>query len=159
MKTFIAQICVFVLFGICSLLYLSFGNGYGQDKPVEPVLGETYYSTILAKQLNGVPEFRLFDQSRVDILTRDLALEVDWAGKSLKWSEAIGQTLYYARVTNRKPGVILLTTSTTPSLAEQRNIHRCLVACSAINIPVWIANVQDIEKENFDLFTTLRNLP
>jgi hypothetical protein len=42
---------------------------------------------------------------RVDCLSPEYAIEVDWAKH---WAEALGQSLYYAGATNRKPGIILL---------------------------------------------------
>ena len=41
----------------------------------------------------------------VDCLNTEFAIEVDWAAH---WAEALGQSLYYAGATNRKPGIILL---------------------------------------------------
>jgi len=41
----------------------------------------------------------------VDCLSDKFAIEVDWAAK---WAESVGQSLYYADATHRKPGIILL---------------------------------------------------
>ena len=41
----------------------------------------------------------------VDCLSAEYAIEVDWASK---WAEAVGQSLYYADATGRKPEIILL---------------------------------------------------
>lgn len=45
------------------------------------------------------------DGSYVDVMMPGYAAEVDWAGK---WQEGIGQCLFYAIATNRKPCLILL---------------------------------------------------
>jgi hypothetical protein len=50
-------------------------------------------------------EVRLADGTRADVLTADYAVEIDWAPK---WAESIGQALYYANRTGRKPAVILM---------------------------------------------------
>lgn len=50
-------------------------------------------------------EHRLSDGTRVDCLTPDHAIEVDFAGK---WYEGVGQALHYARMTGRSPGVLLI---------------------------------------------------
>jgi hypothetical protein len=50
-------------------------------------------------------EYRLFDRTRVDCLTDDYAIEVDFAKK---WAEGIGQSLYYADVTRKTPAVGLI---------------------------------------------------
>ncbi len=47
-------------------------------------------------------EYVLKDRTRVDCLTDKYAIEVDFAKK---WAESIGQSLYYAHMTNRKPAV------------------------------------------------------
>ena len=38
-------------------------------------------------------------------MSSEYAIEVDW---SEHWAEAVGQSLYYAAATGRKPGIILL---------------------------------------------------
>lgn len=50
-------------------------------------------------------EYRLPDMTRVDCLFEDYALEVDW---DYKWAESIGQSLYYALMTGKKPAVLLI---------------------------------------------------
>ena len=47
----------------------------------------------------------LHDKTRVDCLTHTHAIEFDFAAK---WAESIGQALYYAEVTNKKPGIVLI---------------------------------------------------
>ena len=66
---------------------------------------EKYYQTQLCKELDGEMEYVLEDRTRVDYLTDGYAIEVDWAKK---WAEGIGQALYYAQMTNRKPAVALI---------------------------------------------------
>lgn len=50
-------------------------------------------------------EYKLEDNTRVDCLTPDYAVEFDFASK---WAESIGQSLYYAQKTKRKPAVVLI---------------------------------------------------
>lgn len=45
------------------------------------------------------------DQTRCDCVTPTHAIEFDF-GK--KWAEAIGQSLYYALQTGKKPGIVLI---------------------------------------------------
>ena len=59
-------------------------------------------------ELSGQSQFKLKDLSRVDCLTETHAFEVDWAD-GMKVYEAIGQALYYASQTDKKPGILLLT--------------------------------------------------
>jgi hypothetical protein len=65
---------------------------------------ESYYCDLLAKELNGIREYPV-ENGRVDILTDQYAIEVEWA---YNWKQSIGQALWYGLQTNRKPGIILL---------------------------------------------------
>lgn len=53
----------------------------------------------------GQIEYRLPDKTRVDCLTDDYAIEFDYANK---WAESIGQSLYYAKMTGKKPAVAII---------------------------------------------------
>ena len=53
----------------------------------------------------GVIEFVLPDRTRVDCLTDEYAIEFDFAPK---WAEAFGQSLRYAYMTGRAPGIYLI---------------------------------------------------
>lgn len=66
---------------------------------------EKYYQTILCNELGGKMEVVLEDRTRVDCLTDEYAIEVDFAKK---WAESIGQSLYYAEMTGKKPAVGLI---------------------------------------------------
>ena len=66
---------------------------------------EKVYQEHFCKQLGGITEYRLKDKTRVDCLVEHYAIEVDFAHK---WAESIGQSLYYASQTSRKPAVLLI---------------------------------------------------
>lgn len=53
----------------------------------------------------GTTEFILPDRTRVDCLTDEFAIEFDFAQK---WAEALGQSLHYAYMTGRTPGIYLI---------------------------------------------------
>ena len=53
----------------------------------------------------GIMEYKLDDNTRVDCLTNEYAVEFDFASK---WAESIGQSLYYALKTDLKPAVVLI---------------------------------------------------
>lgn len=59
----------------------------------------------MCNEMSGDMEFVLSDSARVDCLTDEYAIEVDFAKK---WAEGIGQALYYAKQTRRKPAVALI---------------------------------------------------
>jgi hypothetical protein len=66
---------------------------------------EKYYQMKICDKLNGQQEYLLNDRSRVDCLTKNYAIEVEWAKK---WAEGIGQSLYYAKMTNKEPAIALI---------------------------------------------------
>ena len=55
---------------------------------------------------NSRVEVVQFDNTRIDIESDQYAIEVDWADK---WAEGVGQSLYYAKLTGKKPVLLLLT--------------------------------------------------
>ena len=54
---------------------------------------------------NGIMEYKLDDNTRIDCLTNKLAVEFDFAPK---WHECIGQALYYGKKTKRMPACVLI---------------------------------------------------
>jgi len=122
------------------------GAGYMPRKPIEvsqsitrqlPVKNdwrETQWSAHLAKSVNGQPEFRLPDGSRIDILTDKTAWEVEWADK---WPEAIGQAAFYGISTDRKPGVWLLVKP-----GDDERYLRCLLVCRKYGIELRTQKVR-----------------
>jgi hypothetical protein len=70
------------------------------------------------------------DKTRVDCLTDGYAIEVDWAKK---WAEGVGQSLFYADMTNRKPGVALIVGEN-----DQRYLKRINLIAKKFNIKIYI---------------------
>ncbi len=66
---------------------------------------ESAYQRLWCSRAGGRAEYVLPDRTRVDCLTDEYAVEVDFAPK---WAEAIGQALYYASVTGKTPAVLLI---------------------------------------------------
>ncbi len=66
---------------------------------------EKEYQEVWCKQAGGVTEYVLDDGARVDCITDEYAIEFDFASK---WAEAVGQSLYYALKTEKKPGIVLI---------------------------------------------------
>ena len=62
------------------------------------------YVELINQHFNGQREFSV-TSGRVDILTDEYAIEVEFANK---WKGAIGQSLWYALQTNKKPGIVLV---------------------------------------------------
>ncbi|PHS64317.1 MAG: hypothetical protein COB09_08040 [Thalassobium sp.] len=85
---------------------------------------EADYVTEYCGYWEGKSEVVLEDRTRVDCLTDDLAIEFDWCKK---WAEAIGQALYYSKMTGRMPAIALIC-----SPGEERFIGRVEVAAPGV---------------------------
>lgn len=66
---------------------------------------EVVYQHAWCSANGGVEEFQNKDYTRVDCLTKKYAVEFDFANK---WSESVGQALYYGIMTGKKPLVVLI---------------------------------------------------
>ena len=66
---------------------------------------EIEYQKYWCNKNNGILEYELDDKTRVDCLTKKLAVEVDFANK---WAECVGQSLYYGIKTNKQPACLLI---------------------------------------------------
>jgi hypothetical protein len=66
---------------------------------------EKEYQEAWCSRVEGQTEFPLKDSTRVDCLMNEYAVEFDFADK---WAEAVGQARFYANMTGREPGVVLI---------------------------------------------------
>ena len=89
--------------------------------------GKTKEKHFVQAYCKGEIEVRLPDKTRVDCLTDEYAIEFDYANK---WAESIGQSLYYAKMTGKKPAVAIIMKKPT----EERYIKRIEKANSDITI-------------------------
>lgn len=64
-----------------------------------------YEKDYVNQYCEGTIEYRLPDKTRVDCLTDEYAIEFDYAKK---WAESVGQSLYYAKKTGKKPAVAII---------------------------------------------------
>ena len=78
---------------------------------------ERYYQNIWCRENKGITEYILPDKTRVDCLTKDYAVEFDFASK---WAESVGQSLYYANITKKKPAIVLIMESNSDEKYFQR---------------------------------------
>ena len=113
---------ILLLFGI--LLFAI--NALSQEKQ-----HESYYQDKFANIINGETEIVLKDQTRVDIVTNNYAIEVDFG---YNWAESIGQSLHYKEMLNKKAGVLLVVESNK----ENRFIKRLGRIAIKHDIKVWI---------------------
>jgi hypothetical protein len=68
---------------------------------------ESWYINQLAEKLNAQTEVQV-ENGRVDLVSDEYAIEVE---RATNWKHSIGQSLWYALQTNKKPGIILLMAS------------------------------------------------
>ena len=99
--------------------------------------GEVEECQRIAPKYNAKLEVLLWDKTRVDLLNDEYAIEVDWAPK---WAEGIGQALYYAQVTGKKPGVILLIKDMQK---EMKFVYRLQTVAAKYDIKVWLEKVEE----------------
>jgi hypothetical protein len=95
---------------------------------------EKYYQEIWCAEHKGRLEYVLEDRTRVDCLTCEYAVEVEFADK---WAEAVGQALYYAMITNKKPGIVII----IEKPEERRFLIRLAKLAKKFNITVWEVDV------------------
>ena len=100
-------------------------------------LKEKSYQIAWCAQIGGETEVVLDDKTRVDCLTDEYAIEVDFARK---WAEAVGQSLYYAEKTNRRPGILLI----LEKPADARYLKRVQLLGIRHQIVIWEIRPQDL---------------
>lgn len=100
---------IFVILAVGLISFSVIEVGDNPDKAVESstIMREKDY---VNKYCSGQIEYVLSDKTRVDCLTKDYAIEFDYAKK---WAESIGQSLYYAKKTGKKPAVAIILTKDT----------------------------------------------
>lgn len=66
---------------------------------------ESWYQQVWCEGMDGKVEHRLKDGRRIDCLTDQYAIEIEFVRK---WPEAIGQSLNYSMLTGKKAGIVLI---------------------------------------------------
>jgi hypothetical protein len=72
-----------------------------------PAPNESWYQNIWCMGMGGIEEKKMADGRRIDCLTENYAIEMDFASK---WQEALGQSLEYSILANKKAGIVLILT-------------------------------------------------
>lgn len=99
---------------------------------------ERDYQEKFCGSIGGQVEYVLPDRTRVDCLTEHHAIEVDFARK---WAEAIGQSLHYAKMTGKAPGVLLI----VDKERDQKYIDRLYGAINRWHLPIQVWTVEKTE--------------
>ncbi|SJZ67492.1 hypothetical protein SAMN02745119_01346 [Trichlorobacter thiogenes] len=101
-------------------------------------LHEKDYQRWWCEKHAGELEYRLPDKTRVDCLTKEYAVEVEYASK---WAESIGQALYYGQSTGRKPAVLVIVRDKD----DERFLKRLRTVAKEQGIKVWTVRPKDLE--------------
>ena len=113
------------------------------QRPIQANTGESRhyrekdYQVVWCERVGGEVEYVLENRTRVDCLTEEYAIEFDFARK---WAESIGQALYYALETDRKPGVVLI----IEDPKDERYLERLLEVSEEYEIKVWVIGPSDL---------------
>lgn len=91
---------------------------------------ESYYQNLWCNRWGGIAEYKLSDKTRVDCLTKNYAVEFDFAHK---WAEAIGQSIHYGMMTGKKPAIILI----IEQPKDFTYYHRLKKICAEHGITLW----------------------
>ncbi|HUH42776.1 MAG TPA: hypothetical protein VLZ29_06650 [Sulfurimonas sp.] len=114
---------------LLAFLYIFFENDLTLNQQDESVKkNEKYYQSKMCQELGGKMEYILADKTRVDCLTNEYAIEVDFAQK---WAEAIGQSLYYAHMTGKKPAIGFIVGD-----GDERYIKRVKIVADKFDIKI-----------------------
>ena len=97
----IVNIILIIIFVLFSLLFVE--ETYVDTKSSTPT--KMHEKDYVNKYCTGKIEYILPDKTRIDCLTDEYAIEYDYAKK---WAESIGQSLYYAKKTGKKPAVAII---------------------------------------------------
>ena len=102
---------------------------------------EKDYQKFWCNQRGGLIEYKLPDNTRVDCLLPDYAVEFDFANK---WTECIGQALYYGQQTDRIPACVLITEEPSNDIRYLLRLHNAIR-----NIPkfqIWTITPEELRK-------------
>lgn len=99
---------------------------------------ERVYQRNWCEKAGGMAEFMLSDSTRVDCVTKQYAVEVDFAPK---WAEAVGQALYYSTMTEKRPAILLI----LEKEADRRYLDRLERISGNLGITVWTITPEDLE--------------
>lgn len=118
--------------GIAVAVYLIVMASVAFGATIHP---ERFYQERFCAGVGGKMEETLRDRTRVDCLTPTYAWEVNFAPK---WAEAIGQSLHYAKMTGRRPGIVLIIE--TPG--DLKYIERLTNTVKTLNVDIELRLVR-----------------
>lgn len=126
---------------LVSLLLITFTLPVCAQSKIHKYL-EKDYQDAWCKANGGSLEVVLFDKARVDCTTSDYAIEFDFAKK---WGEAIGQSLYYGTVLNKKSGIVLIMEN---GEKDEKYLDRVATIAKKYNIKLWTVTPEFLDRYN-----------
>jgi len=99
---------------------------------------EVEYQTAWCNANNGQMEYVLDDNSRVDCLLPEYAIEFDFADK---WAEGVGQSLYYGLKTKRKPGIVLIMENNS----DEIHLKKIELLSQKYGIKIWTMKLEELK--------------
>ena len=107
---------------------------------------EKDYQNTWCNKWQGQSEVKLIDNTRVDCITKTYAVEFDFAPK---WAEAVGQSLHYARLTGKKPAIVLIIENDS----DFKYYNKIKPLCEQYGITLWYMNPPKIQTQHihFDI--------
>jgi hypothetical protein len=114
----------------CAALALVVCLGGACVEPDAPL--ENDWTQANAARFGAKAQVRLWDGSYCDLVSDLHSIEVE---RAAKWKEAVGQALYYAILTDKRPAIILLTQDPA---GDVRHLHRCQTVCAKHGIRLWV---------------------
>jgi hypothetical protein len=103
--------------------------------PVLSYAAERDYVTKLCPRWGGQAEVILVDKTRVDCITKNHAIEFEFAKK---WKEAIGQSLHYSLLTGKKPKIVMI----CEKQGDVRYVSRTINIIVAYKLPIELDTIE-----------------
>lgn len=101
---------------------------------------EKRYQEAWCSKYGGVTEVITSDKVRVDCILPSYAIEFDFTNK---WSEAIGQSLYYGYITQKKAGIVLILEDSAKDMVYLNRLNKI---AKLYGITVWVMTPMDLKK-------------
>ena len=118
-----------VIFAVLYIVAFGLVKAYAED--------EAHYRDLWCGIANGETEVRNSDGTWTDCLTETHAIEFDFAGK---WYEAVGQSLHYASLTGKEPGIVLIIRPDNAKDVEKHQNLINVITSNCLRITVWTIN-------------------
>jgi hypothetical protein len=95
---------------------------------------EKDYQLLIQQYMGGQMEVSV-QSGRVDLLTEEYAIEIEFANK---WKQSIGQALWYGLQTNKTPGIILIKRDGQADNKYVIQLGSALSYAGISNMKVWV---------------------